>query len=173
MAQWQLCDLTAALKLPLCHDYIPPSPPSVPPSRFAVSCRSPLPSLLQEMAGMEGMVLSGANGARNAGKVEDRLLGRSMLNQSLSALCHCVSIQSKNINMPKANRHSVPYDSSVVTMLLRNTLEGHDRVFVIATLSPSACSHVESLHTLRFADHIHKLNGVLKKHVGKDQHISG
>lgn len=69
------------------------------------------------------------------------------INQSLSALGNVISALAKNDGKSK-----VPYRSSVLTQLLKNSLGGNAKTYMIAALSPASVNYKETLSTLRYAD---------------------
>ena len=63
------------------------------------------------------------------------------------------SAQNTPVGSPRRRRAStfVPYRNSVLTWLLKDSLGGNSRTFVVATVSPAAGAYRETLSTLRFA----------------------
>ncbi|KAJ2835157.1 hypothetical protein GGI24_000026 [Coemansia furcata] len=77
-----------------------------------------------------------------------RLKEGAKINQSLAALGKVISALASH-----TKHHSsefVPYRDSVLTWLLKDSLGGNSRTFMIATISPADFS--ETLSTLRYAD---------------------
>ncbi|KAJ2858906.1 hypothetical protein GGH94_006381, partial [Coemansia aciculifera] len=95
---------------------------------------------LVDLAGSERASSTLATGAR--------LKEGAKINQSLAALGKVISALAD-----QAKHHSaefVPYRDSVLTWLLKDSLGGNSRTFMIATISPADFS--ETLSTLRYAD---------------------
>jgi len=67
------------------------------------------------------------------------------INKSLNAFSHCISVLSDK----KAK--NIPYNSSVLTMLLKNSMGGNCKTYMMCTVSPASSSYEESLNTLKFA----------------------
>ncbi|KAJ2316387.1 hypothetical protein IWW52_003672, partial [Coemansia sp. RSA 2704] len=88
-----------------------------------------------------------------------RLKEGARINQSLAALGKVISALADQEKKHKAGqppvvsaqqRNFVPYRDSVLTWLLKDSLGGNSRTFMIATISPADYS--ETLSTLRYAD---------------------
>jgi len=96
---------------------------------------------LVDLAGSERQKLTGTTG--------QRLLEAKNINKSLSALGQVIQ-SLVDINNNKKKIH-VGYRNSKLTFLLKDSLGGNSKTFLIANISPSAFSLAETLSTLRFA----------------------
>ncbi|KAI9504390.1 hypothetical protein BX070DRAFT_222085 [Coemansia spiralis] len=91
--------------------------------------------------------LAGSERATKTMATGMRLKEGARINQSLASLGKVISAladQEPNSDV------FVPYRDSVLTWLLKNSLGGNSRTFMIATISPS--DYAETLSTLRYAD---------------------
>ena len=95
---------------------------------------------LVDLAGSERQSSSGAAGAR--------LTEAANINQSLSALGNVI-ISLVDVSLGK-KRH-VPYRDSKLTFFLRDSLGGNSLTYLVACVSPSSESALETLSTLNFA----------------------
>eukprot|EP01138_Halocafeteria_seosinensis_P014684 gb/GECG01014989.1/.p1 GENE.gb/GECG01014989.1/~~gb/GECG01014989.1/.p1 ORF type:complete len:1819 (+),score=405.10 gb/GECG01014989.1/:1-5457(+) len=95
---------------------------------------------LIDLAGSERQKSTNASGLR--------LKEATNINKSLSALGNVISSLVEN---NKGKRRHIAYRDSKLTFLLKDSLGGNSRTFMIATLSPSIDSRSESLSTLKFA----------------------
>lgn len=66
------------------------------------------------------------------------------INQSLSTLRNVIDALSRQ-------QHHVPYRDSSLTYLLKNSLGGDAKTFMLATISPSSSVIDETINTLRYA----------------------
>lgn len=78
-----------------------------------------------------------------------RVKETSHINKSLFMLGHCIALLANGAGKPSAH---VPYRSSVLTQLLRDSLGGNARTTLLATISPSEMDYKHTLSTLRYAD---------------------
>ncbi len=62
----------------------------------------------------------------------------------------------------KSISEHVPYRDSVLTWILKESLGGNSKTFMIATVSPSELNHNESLSTLRYAANAKKIVNIVK-----------
>mmetsp|Transcript_27008 Transcript_27008/g.62366 ORF Transcript_27008/g.62366 Transcript_27008/m.62366 type:complete len:887 (-) Transcript_27008:95-2755(-) len=69
------------------------------------------------------------------------------INQSLHALGNCIQALSK----PGGQQH-VPFRSSALTMLLRDSLSGNSLILLLCTICGCSLYQMQTLCTLRFAD---------------------
>lgn len=82
------------------------------------------------------------------------------INLSLHTLGRCIEALTSKI---KSNRRRfVPYRDSVLTRLLQDSLGGNTRTCLIATISPSIVSAMETVSTLKFADRAKNVSMTLK-----------
>ncbi|PKA54345.1 Kinesin-like protein KIN12A [Apostasia shenzhenica] len=95
---------------------------------------------LVDLAGSERQKSSGAEG--------DRLKEATNINKSLSTLG--LVIMNLVGSSSKRPLH-VPYRDSKLTFLLQESLGGNSKTIIIANISPSNCSAMETLSTLKFA----------------------
>ncbi|KAJ2732851.1 hypothetical protein IW152_003507 [Coemansia sp. BCRC 34962] len=92
--------------------------------------------------------LAGSERANSTQAAGARLKEGAKINQSLGSLGKVISALAS-----QSRNHStefVPYRDSVLTWLLKDSLGGNSRTFMIATISPADFS--ETLSTLRYAD---------------------
>ncbi|KAJ1747462.1 hypothetical protein LPJ58_005509, partial [Coemansia sp. RSA 1591] len=106
--------------------------------------------------------LAGSERANSTMATGVRLKEGARINQSLAALGKVISAladQQKKLSLDQngsssqqqqQNARFVPYRDSVLTWLLKDSLGGNSRTFMIATISPA--DHSETLSTLRYAD---------------------
>ncbi|KAI8321537.1 kinesin-domain-containing protein [Martensiomyces pterosporus] len=101
--------------------------------------------------------LAGSERANATKATGVRLKEGSKINQSLAALGKVISAladrekQQAGAGKNRGRRENyVPYRDSVLTWLLKDSLGGNSRTFMIATISPADYS--ETLSTLRYAD---------------------
>ncbi|KAJ9449052.1 Kinesin-like protein FLA10 [Diplonema papillatum] len=97
---------------------------------------------LVDLAGSERQTKTAAEG--------DRLKEGSNINLSLSALGTVIDV------LVKGKGH-IPFRSSPLTMLLKDSLGGNSRTVMFATVSPSDLNTPETVSTLRFADRAKKI----------------
>jgi hypothetical protein len=97
---------------------------------------------LIDLAGSERITKSNATG--------DTQREASMINQSLTNL----GIVIKSLSEKK---EFVPFRNSKLTFLLKDSLSGNSRTYMIANVSPSASELEETMSTLRFASNVKKI----------------
>lgn len=109
--------------------------------------------------------LAGSERAKATGADGDTLKEGAQINKSLTTLGIVINAlaaqsiatvssstgQSPMKSAATSKRH-IPYRDSTLTFLLKESLGGNSKTFMIATVSPSADSYEESLSTLRYAD---------------------
>ncbi|KAI3769831.1 hypothetical protein L6452_00945 [Arctium lappa] len=95
---------------------------------------------LVDLAGSERQKSSGAEG--------ERLKEAASINKSLSTLGHVIMVLVDGAN---ARTRHVPYRDSRLTFLLQDSLGGNSKTMIIANVSPSISSAIETLNTLKFA----------------------
>ena len=111
---------------------------------------------LIDLAGSERQSGTGASGST--------LKEGCAINQSLSALGNVISALAKNANAGKGKRKVlVPYRSSVLTQLLKNSLGGNAKTIMIAAVSPADVNYPETLSTLRYADRAKQIKNKVRK----------
>ncbi|EFX89779.1 hypothetical protein DAPPUDRAFT_40249, partial [Daphnia pulex] len=89
------------------------------------------------------------------------LAGRCVIMGSISSLnisssstssSNTTSAQTTPLTSPRRSRTPfIPYRDSVLTWILKDSLGGNSKTFVVAAISPSARAFKETLNTLRFA----------------------
>ncbi|KAJ1740520.1 hypothetical protein LPJ68_003694 [Coemansia sp. RSA 1086] len=102
--------------------------------------------------------LAGSERANSTMATGIRLKEGARINQSLAALGKVISAladqekgsKTSSQQIDSSNSSFVPYRDSVLTWLLKDSLGGNSRTFMIATISPADYS--ETLSTLRYAD---------------------
>jgi kinesin family protein 1 len=94
---------------------------------------------LVDLAGSERASLTGAHGGR--------LVEANNINKSLSALGDVIKALSTT-----TDKGFVPYRNSVLTWLLKDSLEGNSKTSMLATISPTDTSFNESMSTLRYIE---------------------
>ncbi|KAJ2340638.1 hypothetical protein GGF43_006367, partial [Coemansia sp. RSA 2618] len=108
--------------------------------------------------------LAGSERANSTMATGVRLKEGARINQSLAALGKVISAladqqkkqhkkqqqNNQQHNQQQQTGNFVPYRDSVLTWLLKDSLGGNSRTFMIATISPA--DHSETLSTLRYAD---------------------
>lgn len=102
-----------------------------------------------DLAGSERQAKTGAEGTR--------LREGCSINQSLSALAHIIYELSENASREQAHKTKVAFRSSKLTFLLKDSLAGNSRSFMVACVSPSYSNLPETLSTLRFATSVKKI----------------
>ncbi|CAK9267106.1 unnamed protein product [Sphagnum jensenii] len=95
---------------------------------------------LVDLAGSERQKSSGAEG--------DRLKEAVSINKSLSTLGLVIMVL---VDIANGKQRHVPYRDSKLSFLLQDSLGGNSKTTIIANISPSSCSSLETLSTLRFA----------------------
>ncbi|XP_069385628.1 kinesin-like protein KIF16B isoform X4 [Paralichthys olivaceus] len=104
---------------------------------------------LVDLAGSERADATGATGVRlkEGGNINKSLV---TLGNVISALADMTQA-SANTNLKKKSVF-VPYRDSVLTWLLKDSLGGNSKTFMIATVSPADVNYGETLSTLRYAN---------------------
>lgn len=94
--------------------------------------------------------LAGSERAYSTQATGRRLQEGAKINQSLAALGKVISALADQSKNRRQSKTFVPYRDSVLTWLLKDSLGGNSRTFMIATISPADFG--ETLSTLRYAD---------------------
>ncbi|XP_060945283.1 kinesin-like protein KIF16B [Limanda limanda] len=104
---------------------------------------------LVDLAGSERADATGATGVRlkEGGNINKSLVS---LGNVISALADMAQ-DGVNTNLKKKSVF-VPYRDSVLTWLLKDSLGGNSKTFMIATVSPADVNYGETLSTLRYAN---------------------
>lgn len=106
------------------------------------------------------MDLAGSERANSTGATGQRLKEGANINKSLTTLGKVISALAAQSAAPKGKKKAtsaefVPYRDSVLTWLLKDSLGGNSRTFMIAAISPA--DYEETLSTLRYADQAKKI----------------
>lgn len=88
--------------------------------------------------------LAGSENIGRSGAVEKRAREAGTINQSLLTLGRVITALVENTP-------HIPYRESKLTRLLKDSLGGHTKTSIIATVSPAACNLEETLSTLDYA----------------------
>lgn len=97
--------------------------------------------------------LAGSERAKSTGAEGDTLREGAQINRSLTVLGLVISglaEQSKGTTGGKAP--FIPYRDSMLTYLLKESLGGNSKTYMLSTLSPAHVNYEETLSTLRYAD---------------------
>lgn len=78
----------------------------------------------------------------------DRLKEAGMINKSLSALGNVIN---SLVDISEGKSRHVHYRDSKLTFLLKDSLGGNSKTFIIANVSPATSAFAETLSTLKFA----------------------
>ena len=92
--------------------------------------------------------LAGSERQKSTACVGERLKEAGMINKSLSALGNVIN---SLVELSEGKPRHVPYRDSKLTFLLKDSLGGNSKTFIIANISPSVSSFAETLSTLKFA----------------------
>ncbi|CAK8999432.1 unnamed protein product [Durusdinium trenchii] len=125
---------------------------------------------LVDLAGSERVAKSGADGLR--------LREGCAINQSLTALGLVIKqlaeIQQEPINRRRRlsvdeRTKAIPFRASKLTFLLRESLAGNSRTFMVGAVSPASICADETISTLRFASSVKRVKTVALQNVNKKQ----
>jgi hypothetical protein len=90
------------------------------------------------------------------------------INTSLTTLGRVISTLSKQESTRKTDQF-VPFRDSVLTWLLKDSLGGNSKTFMLATISPSHVNYDETLNTLQYASRAKQIvNKVSVNSISKD-----
>jgi len=92
--------------------------------------------------------LAGSERQKSAATVGERLKEASMINKSLLCLGHVINAL---VDREAGRVRHIPFRNSKLTFLLRDTWGGNSKTCLVATVSPSGKSLVETVSTLHFA----------------------
>lgn len=99
-------------------------------------------------------------GSERSGQINDkngeRMVEGNQINKSLSCLGKVMTALAERKPGQKMPPH-IPYRESVLTWLLRESLGGNSKTFMLAAISPSADNFEETLSTLRYANAAKKI----------------
>lgn len=90
--------------------------------------------------------LAGSENISRSGALNQRAKEAGSINQSLLTLGRVISLL-----VEKNNQH-IPYRESKLTRLLQDSLGGHTKTCLIATISPAKINYDETLSTLEYAN---------------------
>eukprot|EP00928_Gymnodinium_smaydae_P048720 TRINITY_DN3261_c0_g2_i1.p1 TRINITY_DN3261_c0_g2~~TRINITY_DN3261_c0_g2_i1.p1 ORF type:complete len:648 (+),score=101.19 TRINITY_DN3261_c0_g2_i1:57-2000(+) len=116
--------------------------------------------------------LAGSERATRTGAQGDRLKEGAAINKSLSALARVISALASNSGKKKS---LPPFRDSKLTFVLKESLSGNSKTYMMAAISPSLPDFEETLSTLRFAQSVKKvqLNAVANEmNVGDEQGVA-
>jgi len=106
------------------------------------------------------------------GSTGQRLIEGGHINKSLvtvgSVIKALAESSQNNLNNNIQNKRNIfiPYRDSVLTWLLKDSLGGNSKTFMIATISPADCNYSETLSTLRYANRAKNI--INKPHINED-----
>eukprot|EP00931_Biecheleriopsis_adriatica_P023848 TRINITY_DN14980_c0_g1_i1.p1 TRINITY_DN14980_c0_g1~~TRINITY_DN14980_c0_g1_i1.p1 ORF type:complete len:1119 (+),score=240.91 TRINITY_DN14980_c0_g1_i1:87-3443(+) len=123
-----------------------------------------------DLAGSERIARSGAEGLR--------LREGCAINQSLTALGLVIKQIGEAQREGRRRRFgadertkAIPFRASKLTFLLRESLAGNSKTFMIAAISPASSSAEETVSTLRFASSVKRVKTVAMQNVDKKDEI--
>lgn len=97
--------------------------------------------------------LAGSERAKKTMAEGETLKEGALINRSLTALGIVVKALAERSSGKRIHsRTHIPYRDSTLTFLLKESLGGNSKTFMIATVSPSLDSYDETISTLRYAD---------------------
>ncbi|RNF11099.1 putative Unc104-like kinesin [Trypanosoma rangeli] len=98
--------------------------------------------------------LAGSERAKSTGAEGDTLREGANINRSLTVLGQVINAlaQLSKQKSDAAGPKHVPYRDSTLTFILKESLGGNSKTFMLSTLSPAAANYEETLSTLRYAD---------------------
>ncbi len=102
--------------------------------------------------------LAGSERQKHAGVAGSRLKEANNINRSLSALGNVI------MALVDGKQH-IPYRDAKLTFLLRDSIGGNSKTFIIANVSPAPVSAGESLTTLKFASFARKSQQLATRNV--------
>ena len=115
---------------------------------------------LVDLAGSEKVNSSGVTGINFKEAVN--------INKSLSAL----GLVINKLSSQKGDKlDHIPFRDSVLTWILKESLGGNSKTFMVATISPSEMNYNESLNTLRYASHAKKIMTRAKINEDPNDHL--
>ena len=109
---------------------------------------------LVDLAGSERQKLTATTGLRlkEAGNINKSLLGKAQYyRKQLNYAVALGNVINALVDIANGKPRHVHYRDSKLTFLLRDSLGGNAKTFIIANVSPSFTSYAETLSTLRFA----------------------
>eukprot|EP00746_Dinoflagellata_sp_MGD_P011368 gnl/MRDRNA2_/MRDRNA2_123805_c0_seq1.p1 gnl/MRDRNA2_/MRDRNA2_123805_c0~~gnl/MRDRNA2_/MRDRNA2_123805_c0_seq1.p1 ORF type:complete len:1154 (-),score=244.37 gnl/MRDRNA2_/MRDRNA2_123805_c0_seq1:90-3503(-) len=134
----------------------PPDDPKKEDPRKALNAKINL----VDLAGSERQSKTGAEGAT--------LKEGCAINQSLSALGMVIKELSESAGKKGA---TVPFRASKLTFLLKNSLSGNSKTYMIAAISPASDNVEETISTLRFASSVKQIKTVATQNKDKKDEL--
>jgi hypothetical protein len=110
--------------------------------------------------------LAGSERASTTSNRGQRMVEGANINKSLLALCNCINILSDK----NKQGSFVPYRDSKLTRLLKDSLGGNTKTWMIACVSPSYSCYQETINTLRYAERAKNIKKKTRKNI-KDVEI--
>ncbi|KPI89855.1 putative Unc104-like kinesin [Leptomonas seymouri] len=112
---------------------------------------------LVDLAGSERAKATGAEGEtlREGAQINKSLTTLGIVINALAAQSTSNAVapsHTKSNSAAAAGKRHIPYRDSTLTFLLKESLGGNSKTFMIATVSPSIENYEESVSTLRYAD---------------------
>ncbi|CAG9326979.1 unnamed protein product [Blepharisma stoltei] len=92
--------------------------------------------------------LAGSERQKATDAAGDRLKEAGMINKSLSALGNVIN---SLVDISEGKSRHVHYRDSKLTFLLKDSLGGNSKTYIVANISPAAGAFAETLSTLKFA----------------------
>ena len=97
--------------------------------------------------------LAGSERAKSTGAEGGTLKEGAQINKSLSTLGLVISgLADQAKKLPGSKAPFIPYRDSMLTWLLKESLGGNSKTFMVSTLSPAVVNFDETMSTLRYAD---------------------
>ena len=96
--------------------------------------------------------LAGSERADSTGATGLRLKEGSNINKSLLTFINVISALADLASNESNKKNYIPYRDSVLTWLLKDSLGGNSKTYIIATISPADINYAETISTLRYAN---------------------
>lgn len=113
---------------------------------------------LVDLAGSERVEISGVTGVNFKEAI--------MINKSLSTLGLVISKLAEKSNKNKRKKYKsddhIPFRDSSLTWILKESLGGNSKTYMIAAISPSSINYNETLSTLRYASNAKQIVNTVK-----------
>ncbi|KAF4694507.1 hypothetical protein FOZ62_028466, partial [Perkinsus olseni] len=110
--------------------------------------------------------LSGSERTSKTGADGDRLREGTAINQSLTNLGVCIRELAEKAGRWSSGEYHIPFRNSKLTFLLKDSLSGNSRTFMLAAISPSPSEAEETLGTLRFASSVKTIKTSARQNFG-------
>ena len=103
--------------------------------------------------------LAGSERVKHTGATSKRLKEGISINQSLTNLGKTISllVEYSKLDPQKRQAFHIPYRNSNLTFLLKDSLGGNSKTFMIATISTAASNYSETRNTLLYASRARKI----------------